>query len=241
MAFHVIFCVVSCVLQLNIIQANEIPILAIKDVQSTKSSYVTFLLKHQVNATIMWFSPHHEGSNIERTAKGAVSAEYTSETSPIPVDLVGVFSAERSTYMPQGKIYFKTKPDERDLGSFSLISASPRYALLRQGEEFEMAMVAERQTAQRAHIDRGIYVIGWRNWNNFSPSILLEVGSNVKRRFNDQVRCTFSVKEKPSNAVRAEVKCFIRGIPIGDTDNYHLELFIYGGYYDIEAEIEGDF
>ncbi|ELT99468.1 hypothetical protein CAPTEDRAFT_196158 [Capitella teleta] len=87
---------------------------------------------------------------------GAVSAEYTSETSPIPVDLVGVFSAERSTYMPQGKIYFKTKPDERDLGSFSLISASPRYVLLRQGEEFEMAMVAERQTAQRAHIDRNI-------------------------------------------------------------------------------------
>ncbi|ELU11222.1 hypothetical protein CAPTEDRAFT_212846 [Capitella teleta] len=239
MAFQVILCVVSCVLQLNIIQANEVPILSVKDVQSTKTSYVTFLLKHQTNAAISWF-PHGNQSNVQTTTKDAVSAEYTPEASPFPVDFVGVRSGERLAFLPQKGFYFETKPGQRDLGSFSLINASPPHAMLRQGEEFEMALVVERQTASKASIEEGIHVNGFRNWENFASRFLLEVGSDVKKMFNDRVRCNFAVNKKPGDTVRVEAKCFITGVPVGTTDNYAIVISVYGGNFNVVTEIEGE-
>ncbi|ELT89260.1 hypothetical protein CAPTEDRAFT_210894 [Capitella teleta] len=83
-------------------------------------------------------------------------------------------------------------------------------------------------------------VFGGECVKNFAAHVL-EVGTDIMRKYTEQVQCYISTKQKPENTVRVETKCYITGIPIGNTEDYRIAIGIDHAYFVVTAEIEGNF
>ncbi|ELT97919.1 hypothetical protein CAPTEDRAFT_198439 [Capitella teleta] len=226
-----------CALHVNTIQANETPVIRLKDVHTTQLAQIGFLLQSPMTATVHW-----NADTLHSLIIAPSHAEFTEVVSPSAANIVQVIASD--SFGTRGYIIFSLvslKYVPTHLGTLSLFSDSPHRAMLRQGEEFVLNLIAERSFLSNAPCSGNIKMYGMRNtFGNFA-ALALEVGTDVMRKFNDQVQCYISTKQKPENTVRVETKCYISGIPIGNTDKYTIAITIDDAYFFALAEIEGNF
>ncbi|ELU01392.1 hypothetical protein CAPTEDRAFT_211848 [Capitella teleta] len=218
-----------CALQLSKIQANEIPIVSIKDVHSTKSNHVTFLAQHRQSVVVHWTN--------EATSRIDNNTEFARQYSPGPVSS---FSVRTESPDSEAGLYIETERDYPGFsGSVSVIAASPRKANLKRGHEFAMTFIVERVNASRTNLAQGIRIGGFRNGREF---LYIEDPSDASgRRFDSGLRCSISNQEKPENTIRVKITCYISGVPVGTTDTYSLMMWLHGALGDVRTDIKGRF
>ncbi|ELT97496.1 hypothetical protein CAPTEDRAFT_193455 [Capitella teleta] len=233
-------CATFCALRVNnTIQANETPMIRLKDVHTTPLAQIGFFLQSPMTAAVYWGFSELRPFII---APNENHAEYTRAVSRFAIGHFQVILSDSSGN--RGSIFFWLRSSDHEpthFGTFSLFSDSPNRAMLRQGEEFVMNLIAERSVPSNASSNGSLWMYGTLNTFGSFAAHALEVGTDITRKYNDQVQCHISTKQKPENTVRVEAKCYITGVPIGNTDHYKIAIRIERAHFAVGAEIEGHF